>query len=193
MIVHHDWKTLKSRRSVSHLLTKQGGIWASGCALLRCLVCFSEHLYVKENRFNEKKYDHCPFSDPLSGAVRYHTAELGFVVPLLTRHFICVLEPEVLFLTAFLFCVLEWMYCFWNPLFFIDVIAIRFNSVCHSVTFSIEFFFASSPVYAFIVTVKHCNGSCFLGGEKGNLLPYWDLWFQACLSYRQKCFVRCEN
>lgn len=151
MIVHHDWKSLKSRRSVSHLLSKRGGgIWAGGCALLRRLVCFSERLYAKENRFNEKK-DHCPLSDPLSAVVRYHTAEL-VVVPLVTRHFICLLESEVLFLTAFLFCVLEWMYCFWNPLFFIDVIAIRFNSICHSVTFSIEFFFC------FLTSLcLHCN------------------------------------
>lgn len=190
MIVHQDWESLKIRGSVSHLLSKHGGIWVGGYALLRRLACFSERLYVKKTRFNEEN-DHFPFSDPLSGAVRYHVAELGFVVLLVTRHFICVLE--VLFLTAFLLCVLEWMYSFWNPLFFIDVIAICFDSICH-----VEYwvlFFASSPVYAFIVTVKHWNSSCFLGGEKGNLLPDWDLWFQACLSCLDKnvCFLRCEN
>lgn len=88
----------------------------------------------------------------LRSSVRYHTAELGFVVPLVTRHFICVLEPEVLFSTAFLFCVLEWMCCLWNPLFFIDVIAIRFDSICRSVTFSVEFFFC------FLASLcLHCN------------------------------------
>lgn len=103
MIVHHDWESLKSRRSVSHLLSKQGGgIWAGGCALLRRLVCF-----VREGKpFKCKKNTTTVVLR--SSVRRCYAAELGFVVPLVTRHFICVLEPEVLFFDSIsLLC--SWM------------------------------------------------------------------------------------